>query len=120
MSRGARSITPSGGIVENRLPRTARSGGPATRPGESPTRSHHVVMCGHHTPSYGRRHRRRTLPARWEMEPDMTVTTRNLTQAAGIAAAVAGAIFITVQINHPATNAFLTDTNEWVIRCTAQ
>ena len=31
----------------------------------------------------------------------MTVTTTGLTKAAGIAAAVAGAIFIAVQINHP-------------------
>ena len=31
----------------------------------------------------------------------MTVTTTGLTQAAGLAAAVAGAIFIAVQINHP-------------------
>src|SRR5262245_15507866 len=50
----------------------------------------------------------------------MTVTTRNLTQAAGIAAAAAGAIFIAVQINHPASDVFLTDTNEWVLRCTAK
>ena len=31
----------------------------------------------------------------------MTVTTTSLTKAAGVAAAVAGAIFIAVQINHP-------------------
>ena len=50
----------------------------------------------------------------------MTVTTTGLTRAAGISAAVAGAIFIGVQINHPPTDAFVTDTNEWVIRCTAK
>jgi peptidyl-tRNA hydrolase len=50
----------------------------------------------------------------------MTVTPRKLTQAAGIAAAVAGAIFISVQINHPPMDSFLTDTNEWVVRCTAK
>jgi hypothetical protein len=50
----------------------------------------------------------------------MTVTTRTLTQAAGIAAAAAGAIFIAVQINHPPFDSFLTDTNEWVVRCTAK
>jgi hypothetical protein len=50
----------------------------------------------------------------------MTVTTRNLTQAAGIAAAAAGAIFIGVQINHPPMDSFLTDTDEWVVRCTAK
>jgi hypothetical protein len=50
----------------------------------------------------------------------MTVTTTSLTRAAGISAAVAGLLFIAVQINHPATDTFLTDTNEWVIRCTAK
>jgi len=50
----------------------------------------------------------------------MTVTTTGLTKAAGIAAAVAGTIFITVQINHPAFDAYLTDTNEWVLRCSAK
>jgi hypothetical protein len=50
----------------------------------------------------------------------MTVTTRNLTRAAAVCAAAAGAIFIAVQINHPPTDSFLTDTNEWVIRCTAK
>lgn len=50
----------------------------------------------------------------------MTVTTSNLLRAAGVAAALAGAIFIGVQINHPPADSFLTDTNEWVIRCTAK
>jgi hypothetical protein len=50
----------------------------------------------------------------------MTITHSNLTRAAGAAAAVAGAIFIGVQINHPPAEDFLTDTNEWVIRCTAK
>jgi hypothetical protein len=50
----------------------------------------------------------------------MPITTSNLIRAAGVAAAVAGAIFIGVQINHPPTDSFLTDTNEWVIRCTAK
>jgi hypothetical protein len=50
----------------------------------------------------------------------MTITYSNLTRAAGVAAAVAGAIFIGVQINHPPMDSFLTDTNEWVIRCTAK
>jgi hypothetical protein len=50
----------------------------------------------------------------------MTVTTSNLLRAAGVAAAVAGAIFIGVQINHPPADSFLTDTDEWVIRCTAK
>ena len=50
----------------------------------------------------------------------MTVTTRNLTQAAAVCAAAAGAIFIAVQINHPPKDSFLTDTNEWVLRCAAK
>jgi hypothetical protein len=50
----------------------------------------------------------------------MTVTTSGLTKTAGIAAAVAGAIFITVQVNHPGFDTFLTQTNDWVIRCTAK
>jgi hypothetical protein len=37
-----------------------------------------------------------------------------------VAAALAGAIFIGVQINHPPADSFLTDTNEWVIRCSAK
>lgn len=50
----------------------------------------------------------------------MTVTTTGLTKAAGIAAATAGAIFIAVQINHPGMGTFVTDTTEWVVRCTAK
>jgi len=50
----------------------------------------------------------------------MTVTTRNLTRAAAACAVAAGAIFIGVQINHPAPDTFLTDTHEWVIRGTAK
>ena len=48
------------------------------------------------------------------------ITYSSLTRAAGVAAAVAGAIFIGVQINHPPMDSFLTDTNEWVIRGTAK
>jgi hypothetical protein len=50
----------------------------------------------------------------------MTVTTTGLTKAAGIAAALAGIIFVAVQINHPAFDTYLTDTNEWVIRCSVK
>ena len=50
----------------------------------------------------------------------MTITSSNLTRAAGAAAAVAGAIFIGVQIDRPPADSFLTDTNEWVIRCCAK
>jgi len=50
----------------------------------------------------------------------MTITATGLTKAAGIAAATAGAIFIAVQINHPAFDTYLTDTDEWVMRCSAK
>jgi hypothetical protein len=50
----------------------------------------------------------------------MNITANRLTAAAGLSAAVAGAIFIGVQINHPPMDSFLTDTNEWVVRCSAK
>jgi hypothetical protein len=50
----------------------------------------------------------------------MTVTTTGLTKAAGIAAAAAGTIFIAVQINHPPTDSYLTETHEWVVRSIAK
>lgn len=46
----------------------------------------------------------------------MTVTTTRLGQAAGIATAVAGAIFIAVQINHPAMDLASVSTTDWVVR----
>lgn len=51
----------------------------------------------------------------------MTITTRNLTRAAGISAAVAGAIFVGVQINHPAWNVTaFTDSMSWQVRSIAK
>jgi hypothetical protein len=50
----------------------------------------------------------------------MTVTTTSLTRAAGISAAVAGAIFIGVQINHPPMVVSSVDTTEWALRNTAK
>jgi hypothetical protein len=50
----------------------------------------------------------------------MNVTSSGLVKAAGAAAAVAGSIFIAVQVNHPAEAAFDTQTTEWVVRCTAK
>ncbi|MGH8827645.1 MAG: hypothetical protein ACRDVZ_08635 [Jiangellaceae bacterium] len=50
----------------------------------------------------------------------MNVTSRSLTKAAGAAAAVAGAIFIAVQVNHPATDTFTTETTQWVARESAK
>ena len=39
----------------------------------------------------------------------MNVTSTGLARAAGAAAATAGAIFVAVQVNHPAETAFDTD-----------
>lgn len=50
----------------------------------------------------------------------MTLTSSGLTKAAAGAAAVAGTIFIAVQINHPAPDAFTTETTDWVARCCAK
>lgn len=50
----------------------------------------------------------------------MNVTSSSLTKAAGAAAAVAGAIFIAVQINHPPMDVSSVTTTEWVIRNTAK
>ena len=50
----------------------------------------------------------------------MSVTISNLTKAAGAAAAVAGAIFIGVQINHPPMDVSSVDTTEWALRNTAK
>jgi len=50
----------------------------------------------------------------------MNVTTSALTKAAGAAAAVAGAIFIAVQIGHPSFDSFTTETTQWVARSCAK
>jgi hypothetical protein len=50
----------------------------------------------------------------------MNVTATGLTKAAAAAAAVAGAIFITVQIGHPSFESFTTETTQWVARCSAK
>ncbi len=46
----------------------------------------------------------------------MTITPTTLTRAAGVAAVGAGLIFVGVQINHPASDTFTTETTQWVIR----
>ena len=46
----------------------------------------------------------------------MNITATGLIKAAGAAAAVAGSIFIAVQIQHPATDTFTTETTQWVAR----
>lgn len=51
----------------------------------------------------------------------MTITSSSLTRAAGISAAAAGAIFIGVQVKHPAWNvAAFTDSVSWQIRSVAK
>jgi hypothetical protein len=50
----------------------------------------------------------------------MTVTPTGLTRAAGISAAIAGLIFIAVQINHPPMVVSSVTTTEWVVRQTAK
>jgi hypothetical protein len=50
----------------------------------------------------------------------MNVTSSGLVKAAGAAAATAGAIFIAVQVNHPAGSAFDTQTTQWVARSCAK
>ena len=46
----------------------------------------------------------------------MTVTTTNLTRAAGLSAVVAGLLFCAVQIAHPPVNLALVTTTEWQVR----
>jgi hypothetical protein len=50
----------------------------------------------------------------------MNVTATALTKASGAAAAVAGAIFIIVQIGHPPFDSFTTETTQWVVRSCAK
>jgi hypothetical protein len=50
----------------------------------------------------------------------MTVTPTKLTRATGISAAIAGLIFIAVQINHPPMNVTSVTTNDWLVRSTAK
>ena len=50
----------------------------------------------------------------------MTITATRLTRAAGICAAIAGLIFIAVQIKHPPMNVDSVTTTQWVVRSTAK
>jgi hypothetical protein len=47
---------------------------------------------------------------------DMTITRTSLTRAAGVAAVLAGLIFIGVQINHPPSDVTSVTTTEWAVR----
>lgn len=50
----------------------------------------------------------------------MTVSTTTLTRAAGLAAVVAGLLFVAVQINHPHLDAAFVTTTEYTVRETAK
>ena len=50
----------------------------------------------------------------------MNVSTTTLSRAAAVATAVAGSIFVLVQINHPAMEVASTTTTDWVVRSTAK
>lgn len=50
----------------------------------------------------------------------MTITATGLIKAAAAAAAVAGSIFIAVQIGHPGSDTFTTETTQWVARSCAK
>jgi hypothetical protein len=50
----------------------------------------------------------------------MNVTATGLTKAAAAAAAVAGSIFIAVQVGHPSFESYTTETGQWVARCSAK
>jgi hypothetical protein len=51
----------------------------------------------------------------------MNITTSSLTRAAGVSAALAGAIFVAVQIKHPAMNVqAFTDSVNWQLRSVAK
>jgi hypothetical protein len=50
----------------------------------------------------------------------MTITTTSLTRAAGLGAALAGLIFIGVQIGHPPMNVSSVTSIEWLVRNTAK
>jgi hypothetical protein len=50
----------------------------------------------------------------------MQIPSSTLTKAAGAAAAVAGAIFVLVQVGHPPADSFTTETAAWVARSCAK
>ena len=50
----------------------------------------------------------------------MTITSTTLTRAAGVAAAVAGLLFIGVQIGHPHLDADIATTTDYTVRETAK
>ena len=53
-------------------------------------------------------------------QPPTTPTARRLSRAAGISAAIAGMLFIGVQINHPVMDVSSVTTTDWAVRSTAK
>ena len=53
-------------------------------------------------------------------QPLMTITATRLTRAAGISAALAGLLFIGVQVNHPPMDVSSVTTTDWAVRSTAK
>ena len=110
----ARREHPPGGSHPRRRARPAVS----RPPGRNHQAGHIVMRCGLTTPA----------PSVWDIgrtpgpapEPGaiMTVTSSSLTKAAGAAAAVAGAIFIAVQIGHPHLDATSIQTTQMAVRDT--
>ncbi len=50
----------------------------------------------------------------------VTPSARSLSRAAGAAAAIAGVLFIAVQVGHPAMDVSLVTTTDWAVRSTAK
>lgn len=50
----------------------------------------------------------------------MAPTARSLSRAAGISAAIAGVLFIAVQVGHPAMDVSVVTTTDWAVRSTAK
>lgn len=50
----------------------------------------------------------------------MPITATGLTRAAAVAAVVAGSIYVAVQVGHPGSDAFTTETGQWVARSVAK
>src|SRR4051794_626213 len=80
-----------------------------------------MVMWPHHVDSYRLGGHRRKAPASdKDEESDMTITTSRITAVAGLCAAVAGAIYVGVQINHPPADVAHVVTTDVLVRETAK
>ncbi len=116
-------LTSAASSPARRLPRSGRPDGRPSPPhvghcppGQSHRHSQHVVTPGHNLAPY-------VSDIPWHppriyrnKEMDMTITPTTLIRGAGVAAVVAGLIFIGVQINHPHLDATSVTTTEVVFR----